>query len=269
MKQRLCHFFLIGQTLFGLFLILHGVVDAASFSWPAPPDPQNIPTFRCQIEERYPHDSAAFTQGLFFEKGHFYEGTGLYGRSSLRRVDFASGKVLKSVLLPSRLFGEGIAPVGNRIYQLTWRSQEVRVYDLDSLKLSDQHFWPYQGWGVTSHNKFLVISDGTNTLFFVDPDKFTIKSKVAVIEGDQPLTRLNELETVDNYILANVWQTARIVVIVPDSGQVSAWIDLADIATKEPAGVANGIAWDSANRRLFVTGKRWSHVYEVTLRALP
>lgn len=249
--------------------MLQGTTLAASFSWPIPPDPQKIPTFISDVKEIYPHDSAAFTQGFLFEKDHFFEGTGLYGVSSLRKVAPASGEVLTSVPLPPHLFGEGIALAASRIYQLTWRSHEVRVYDLDPLRLSANRFWPYQGWGITSYNEFLVISDGTDTLFFVDPARFTIKSKVAVREGDQPLPRLNELETVDDYILANVWQTTRIAVIIPDTGQVAAWIDLATIVMKEPAGVANGIAWDQEKRRLFVTGKRWSHVYEVSLRAFP
>lgn len=249
--------------------MMQGSGFAASLQWPVLPNPQIIPTFICQAEKSYPHDPAAFTQGLIFAKGNFFEGTGLYGRSSLRKVDIPSGKVLDSVLLPPSFFGEGIALAVDRIYQLTWRSHEVRVYDLNPLRLRNTHFWPYQGWGITSYNNSLVISDGTSTLFFVDPDRFTIKSEVIVREGEKPLPRLNELEAVDTYILANVWQTSRIAVIVPDSGQVAAWIDLSAIAAKEPAGVANGIAWDSTNRRLFVTGKRWSHIYEVTLRANP
>lgn len=249
--------------------MMQGSGVTASLQWPVPPNSQTIPIFTCQVEKSYSHDPAAFTQGLVFAKDHYFEGTGLYGLSDLRKVDLTSGKVLERLPLPRHLFGEGVTLAANRIYQLTWKSHEVRVYDLDPIKLSAQHFWPYQGWGITSYKDFLVISDGTDRLFFVDPDKFIIKSEVIVREGEQPLPRLNELESVDSYILANVWRTSRIAVIIPESGQVAAWIDLASIAEKEPAGVPNGIAWDSANRRLFVTGKKWSRIYEVTLKVSP
>lgn len=249
--------------------MIKGTAFAASFSWPAPPDPQKIPVFHCRIENRFSHDASAFTQGLVFDKGLFWEGTGLYGLSDLRKVDVTTGKVLERLSLPPHLFGEGVALFDEQVYQLTWRSNEVRVYDRVYLKLRQRLFWPYQGWGITPYDHLLVISAGTEILYLVDPDNFKIQSEIEVREKEKPVSRLNELETVDRYILANVWKTSRIAVIIPKSGQVAAWIDLSPIAENEPAGVANGIAWDSVNRRLFVTGKKWSWMYDVTLTHSP
>jgi len=265
-KQSWRHIFYLALTF---FYILEGDAGAASFSWPIAPDPKVVPIFSCQIENRYPHDPSAFTQGLVFDAGLFWEGTGLYGLSDLRRVEVSSGKVLERLALPQHLFGEGIALFDDKIYQLTWRSHEVRIYDRDPLTLRKRLFWPYQGWGITVLDPFLLISNGTETLYVVDPESFKIRSEIEVREKEKPLRRLNELERVGHYIFANVWQTSRIAVILPKSGQVAAWIDLSAISKNEPAGVANGIAWDSTNRRLFVTGKKWSWTYEVTLKSSP
>ena len=269
MKQRIRYLFHICRVFFCILFVLKGSAVAASLTWPALPDPQSPPTFWCHIEKRFPHDPSAFTQGLVFDNGLFWEGPGLFGASDLRKVDVNSGKVIERLSLPPHLFGEGVALSENQVYQLTWRSHEVRVYDRNPLVLHDRLFWPYQGWGITSYDSSLVISIGTEMLYFVDPAGFKIQSEVKVNVKGKPLQRLNELELVDRYILANVWQTPRIALILPESGQVAAWIDLSVIAENEPAGVANGIAWDAENRRLFVTGKKWSWIYEVTLTGSP
>ena len=242
-KQRFQQVINMGQIFFCFLVILKGAAVAATFSWPASPNPQTIPLFHCRVENRFPHDTLAFTQGLVFENGFLLEGTGLYGRSDLRKVDLTSGKVLERTPLPQHLFGEGVAIFGEQIYQLTWRSHEVRVYERKTFNLRQRLFWPYQGWGITPYNHLLAISNGTETLFLVEPESFKIKSQLAVKVKGNPVQRLNELETVGPYILANVWQTSRIAVILPKSGHVAAWIDLSTIAKNEPAGVANGIAW--------------------------
>ncbi|MBC8263222.1 MAG: glutaminyl-peptide cyclotransferase [Anaerolineales bacterium] len=226
-------------------------------------------TFTYKVVNVYPHDRDAFTQGLVFESGALYEGTGLRGRSSLRRVELETGHVLQMRKLPDQLFGEGITVFGERIVQLTWQSGVGFVYDKSSFELLEEFRYPTEGWGITHNGKHLIMSDGTSTLRFLDPETFEEIGRIEVYDQDGPVTRLNELEHVQGEIYANVWQTARIARIAPDTGEVIGWIELAGLLSPEdraePVGVLNGIAYDAENDRLFVTGKLWPRLFEIGL----
>ncbi|MSR81989.1 MAG: glutaminyl-peptide cyclotransferase [Candidatus Latescibacteria bacterium] len=228
-----------------------------------------IPTYSYKVLNVYPHDPEAFTQGLVYVDGTLYEGTGLEGRSSLRRVDLETGEVLQQYDLPAQYFGEGIAVLGQRIFQLTWRSHVGFVYG--RAKFDQQGEFPYatEGWGLTHDGKHLIMSDGTATLYFLDPDKLSQTSNVEVRDERGPVSRLNELEYVEGEVYANLWQTDRIVRIAPKTGQVLGWIDLRDLLSPadrvRQVDVLNGIAYDAAGKRLFVTGKWWPKLFEIAL----
>jgi glutamine cyclotransferase len=227
------------------------------------------PVYGYEIVNVYPHDPGAFCQGLAFEDGLLYEGTGRYGRSSLRQADLESGKVLKHVPLSPRLFGEGITVFDDRIIQLTWQSGVAFVYDKQSFK--QQSFFRYtgEGWGITHDGKRMVMSDGSATLRFLDPETFRVVDTVTVRSGEAPVGRLNELEYVEGEIYANVWGLDRIARISPRTGEVLAWIDLAGLLKPgdrvSPDAVLNGIAYDPQKKRLFVTGKLWPKLFEIRL----
>lgn len=220
-----------------------------------------------------PHDPSAFTQGLLFHDGVFYESTGQYGRSRLRRVDPATGRVLLERALPRNVFGEGLTLVGERLYQLSWK--EGRVFASNARTLAPVREFPLsgEGWGACLLDGMLVVSDGSNRLTLYDPETFTAEASLDVTDAGKPVPRLNELETVDGTIWANVWGEARIAVIDPATGQVLAWVDCSALAREagdaDPDKVLNGIAWDPATGRLWVTGKCWPHVYEIKVPELP
>jgi len=217
----------------------------------------------------YPHDPNAFTQGLVIENGFLYEGTGLYGNSSLRCVELETGDLIQLYSLPSDLFGEGITIFGNRIYQLTWRSQKGFLYDKHSFDLLREFSYTTEGWGITNDGNQLIMSDGTANLYFMDPETFEIVGKVEVYDNG-PVTNLNELEYVNGEVYANIWLTDKIAKIDPHNGQVTGWIDLTGIYTLEKSDandVLNGIAYDAEGDRLFVTGKRWSQLFQIKLTA--
>jgi len=218
----------------------------------------------------YPHDPNAFTQGLVIEQGVLYEGTGLYGGSTLRRVDLETGNVLQSYVLSNEFFGEGITVFGDKIIQLTWQNQKGFVYDKHSFDLLQEFSYPTEGWGITTDGSQLIMSDGTATLYFLDPETFETVGQVEV-HDDGPVTNLNELEYINGEIYANIWRTDKIAIINPQTGQVTAWIDLTGIYTPEssdPNSVLNGIAYDAEGDRLFVTGKLWSQLFEIELIAV-
>ena len=218
----------------------------------------------------YPHDQNAFTQGLVIEQGVLYEGTGLWGSSTLRRVDLETGNVLQTYALPNEFFGEGITVFGDNIIQLTWQNQKGFVYDKHSFDLLQEFSYPTEGWGITTDGSQLIMSDGTATLYFLDPETFEKIGQVEV-RDNEPVTYLNELEYINGEVYANIWLTDKIAVINPQTGQVTAWIDLTGIYTPEnsdPNNVLNGIAYDAEGDRLFVTGKRWSQLFEIKLIAL-
>lgn len=219
------------------------------------------------IISTYPHDPGAFTQGLVFEGGYLYEGTGLYGRSSLRKTVLETGNVVQKLDLPDRFFGEGITIVRDGVVQLTWRSRVGFVYARDSLQLVRAFRYSTEGWGITYDGRRLIMSDGTEYLYFLDPETYRMSGKIRVHDDHGFIKRLNELEFIKGRIYANVWQSGRIAVIDPETGRVSAWIELQELV-KTAGGdnttkTLNGIAYDKENDRLFVTGKMWPSIYEI------
>ncbi len=219
------------------------------------------------VVKSYPHDGDAFTQGLFFHDGFLFEGTGLRGRSSVRKVEIETGKVLQQVALPPEVFGEGIAPWGDRLIGITWTEQVAYVLDLKTFRLWRTFTYPGEGWGLTHNGSELIMSDGTPELRFLDPHTFQERRRVRVTADGKPVDQLNELEWVEGEILANIWQTDRIARIDPKTGRVTAWIDLRgllpDSQRPSPEAVLNGIAYDAKGKRLFVTGKLWPKVFEI------
>jgi len=242
---------------------------------PSPTPPVSVlglpaaPNLTFKVINTYPHDRAAFTEGLVMDGGVLYEGTGLNGQSSLRRVDLASGKVLQSVPLDQQYFGEGVTTWKGQLIQLTWKSHVGFVYDKASFKLLKTFNYPTEGWGLTHDDTSLIMSDGTPTIHFLDPVTFQETKRITVTDHGQPVINLNELEYVRGEILANVWQTDRIARIAPETGQVIGWIDLTGLLSpadrQPPVDVLNGIAYDAEHDRLFVTGKLWPKLFEITL----
>lgn len=222
-----------------------------------------------EVVNKFPHDPQAFLQGLVWHNG-FFESTGQLGRSSLRRVEPTTGKVLQQVNLDSQLFGEGLAMVDNRLIQLTWQSHRGFVYDRDSFKLLGEFHYDTEGWGLTYDGKSLVLSDGTDVLTFIDPTSFKVTRKVSVKFNGTALQDLNELEFINGEIWANVWHTDRIVRIDPTSGQVKSYLNLAGILPDEeksdPEAVLNGIAYDAQGKRIYVGGKLWPRIFEIRLK---
>jgi glutaminyl-peptide cyclotransferase len=229
------------------------------------------PCYTYKIINTYPHDRAAFTQGLIYHDVSLYESTGLYGRSSLRKVELKTGIVLKNHSLPSLFFGEGITVFGNKIIQLTWKSKMGFVYNKESFKVLQTFHYPTEGWGITNDGRRLIMSDGSSTLFFLDLATFKEVDKIEVLDQDGAAIKgINELEYIKGEIFANIWPTTRIARISPKTGRVTGWIDLAGIVPLEKdADVLNGIAYDEKNDRLFVTGKLWPKVFEITISPKP
>jgi len=223
-----------------------------------------------EVVNSYPHDPTSFTQGLLWHDGGFYESTGQYGQSKLRQLEFPSGKVLKEVRLSPELFGEGLALVDSRLIQLTWQSQRGFVYDLNTFKLEREFSYSTEGWGLTYDGKNLILSDGSSDLFYFDPQTFKTIRKMAVRMNGQPIEELNELEFIDGEIWSNVWQQDLILQIDPSSGTVKSFLDLKGIlAPSDKTGVENvlnGIAYDQASKRIFVTGKLWPRIFEIKIK---
>jgi glutamine cyclotransferase len=219
---------------------------------------------------RYPHDPGAFTEGLIYDNGVLYEGTGIIGQSSLRRVELKTGRVEQIVQLPPPFFGEGVAVLGDRVFQLTWRSNVGFVYDKATFQSMRRFNYDTEGWGLTTDGKSLIMSDGTRTLYYLDPNTLQVTGKVQVKGGPATIAdmRLNELEYVKGEVYANVWPTDFIVRIDPESGEVVGWANLAGIlSSDESKGVdaLNGIAYDFVDDKLFVTGKYWPTMFEIKL----
>jgi glutamine cyclotransferase len=254
---------------FSAFVLLFSVTGLGGC--PGPGAPVGTPVFTYSIVEEFPHDAEAFTQGLVFYDGRLYEGTGLWGRSTVREVELETGVVSRSRDLDASYFGEGLTLFGDRMIQLTWRSKVGFVYDRDSFEVLREFDYPSQvleGWGITHDGEFLIVSDGTPVLHFLDPETFVEVASVEVFDGEDAVGRLNELEYVGGEIYANVWQTDRIARIDPDTGSVASWIDLSGLLPVEDRAAAdwlNGIAYDAANDRLFVTGKLWPTLFEIAL----
>jgi glutamine cyclotransferase len=225
--------------------------------------------FTYKVINSYPHDRSAFTQGLAFADGVLYEGTGLRGLSTLRKVELETGDILQIRKIPNEEFGEGITIYEDKIIQLTWQANLGYVYDRESFELIEEFNYPTEGWGITHDGNRLIMSDGSSYLYFLDPETFEEIGRVAVTDNGIPITLLNELEYVHGEIYANVWLTDRIARIMPQTGQVKGWIDLKGILSNEGGGeqegVLNGIAYDAENERLFVTGKLWPKLFEIEL----
>ena len=222
------------------------------------------------VVAKFPHDPSAYTQGFDFRREALFEGTGLNGRSSLRRVDLTTGEVLRQVDLAERFFGEGIVVLGRRVYQLTWQSERAFVYDRRTFRRLRRFSYVGEGWGLTHDGTRLIMSDGTSTIDFRDPETFEVIDTLEVTEGGEPVSSLNELEWVNGEIFANVYPTNDVVRIDPETGEVTGHLDMTPLKEQEPNGeVPNGIAYMGGEDRLFVTGKLWSWVYEIRLTDLP
>lgn len=220
-----------------------------------------------EIVHTYPHDRSAFTQGLVFEDGFLFEGTGINGRSTLRKVELETGTVVQVRHLPAQYFGEGITIFEDKIIQLTWRSRVGFVYDKYTFKLIREFSYPTEGWGLTHDGHHLIMSDGTSTLHLLDPVTLAEVGRLEVQSDDGPVTRLNELEYIGGEIYANIWQTDNIARIDPKTAKVTGWICLTGLLSPDdhtyPVDVLNGIAYDVKGDRLFVTGKLWPKLFEI------
>lgn len=239
--------------------------------------PTNEPTMEAsapveavQQVRSYPHDSTAFTQGLVWRGGRLYESTGRYGQSSLRLVELETGRVLQRVSLGQQYFAEGLAAVGDSLYQLTWKEGVAFIWDPATLRQITQVAYSGEGWGLTSDGRRLIVSDGSSYLTFVDPVTFRVDTTLRVTDGGRPVDQLNELEWVKGEVWANVWHTQRIARIDPATGRVKGWLDLSPLipALTDPEAVLNGIAYDPKADRLLVTGKLWPALYEIRVPSL-
>ena len=226
--------------------------------------------YRAEIVATYPHDSAAFTQGLLWHDGRLFESTGREGQSVVREVDLATGDVLKESAIPSDQFGEGLAWWDGELVSLTWRNGAIHRWDGNTLaNLGTRQDYPLVGWGLTSSEEGLIHSDGSQTLRVLDPETYDVRRSIEVSMNGRPLRKLNELELIDGLVYANIWETPYIVAIDPANGEVKRLVDLTDLVGNVPIAerdaVLNGIAWDAENRRLFVTGKLWPSLFEIRL----
>jgi len=228
-----------------------------------------VPIYTYEVINSWPHLSSHFTQGLVYHEDHLYESTGQYGSSLLCRLDLKSGKVEKKVDVDRKYFAEGMTILGDKIFQLTWQAHKGFIYDLKNFDRLGEFVYEGEGWGLTNDGYSLIMSDGTNKLRFLDPLSFRVLRTIEVYDHGQPLLELNELEYIKGEIYANIWHSDRIVRIDPASGKILAWIDLTGLRKPEDASdednVLNGIAYDEKKDRLFVTGKRWSKLYEIRL----
>jgi glutamine cyclotransferase len=239
------------------------------------PDPNRTapaaPVASYEVIRSYPHDPRAWTEGLIFIDGVLYEGTGREnGAATLSKLDLASGAVLQRCTLPLDFYGEGVTIFGDAIYQLTWQSHLGFVYDKASFAFRRAWSYPTEGWGLTHDGTRLIMSDGTSTLHFLDPETLAETGHIDAYDEHGPVIRLNELEYIDGQIYANIWLTDRIARIDPQSGQVVGWIDLSGLLSPEdqaqPVAELNGIAYDAEGKRLFVVGKLWPKLFEIRLK---
>ncbi|HEX4080510.1 MAG TPA: glutaminyl-peptide cyclotransferase [Rhizomicrobium sp.] len=253
---------------------LSGIAACAAWIWTLAPGlaRAELPVVPVQVVKTWPHDPHAFTEGLFFRDGLLYESTGLEGQSAIRVEDLATGRVLRGVAIPPELFGEGIVAWKDQLISVTWRSGTGFRWSLANFRRLGEFHYDGEGWGLTEDGRNIILSDGTPTLRFLDPLTLNVVRRLSVTADGQPVERLNELEWVKGEILANIWMTDRIARIDPASGRVKGWIDVGALARTigdtDPDAVPNGIAYDSARNRLFVTGKDWPLLFEVRVPGL-
>jgi len=250
--------------LFSVFAVL-----LLNFSCSDKDKPSDIDYYTFEIVNSYPHDKEAFTQGLVFKDGFLYESTGRYGRSSVRKLDLKTGNILQVQKLSDAFFGEGITIYGDKLIQLTWRQKTGFVYDVNSFEILRTFNYKNEGWGITGDSESLIISDGSSRLRFLNPQTFEEHRSLTVLDDVGPVPGLNELEYFNGRIYANVYPSNLIAQINPDTGRVTAWIDLTGLLTpgeiRGGADILNGIAYDKENNRIFVTGKLWPRLFEIKL----
>ncbi len=241
-------------------------------------NPAAVPTYDYEIVKEYKHDSDAFTQGLIFHNGFLYESTGQYGESTLRKVELETGKVLQKRNIPKEFFAEGLTLLNDKLYQVTWREGKGFIYNLNDLKLASEFRYSGEGWGLTNDGTNLILSDGTHVIRFINPETFeTIRTIVVMNEDGQPLTKINELELVKGEIWANIWHSENInkpnhiARINPADGKLLGWINLdgiSDDSKRSDENTLNGIAYDEAGDRIFVTGKYWKRLFEIKVKPI-
>ena len=227
------------------------------------------PIWRISVVNVFDHDPQAFTQGLVYHQGYLYESTGLYAKSALMKKDLSTGKILKAHKMPAEYFGEGIAILGKKIYQLTYQNETGFIYDLETFKITGQFSYRGEGWGLTTDGRYLMMSNGSSIITFHDPGTFKIIRRIQVKDGDTAVGRINEMAFVKGEIWANIFMEDVIVRISPQTGKVSGWVDLSPLYSYLPKNiqvdVLNGIAYDPLAERIFVTGKFWPKVFEIQL----
>ncbi|MCC7184741.1 MAG: glutaminyl-peptide cyclotransferase [Acidobacteria bacterium] len=258
------------QLVGGALMVALGVAAVSGWSGVVPQRKQ-APVAGFTVVNTFPHDPGAFTQGLVYVDGEFYESTGLNGESTVRRVELATGKVLQRRAVDAKYFAEGLALVGDELLQLTWQHNIGFVYDRKTFAPKRTFSYATEGWGITYDAKGgLVMSDGSDKLFWLDAKTQKVLKTTPVTDGGRPVSQLNELEWVEGEIWANVWTTDRIARINPTTGVVNSWIDLSSLwptyQRTPTADVLNGIAYDAAGKRIFVTGKKWPKVYQITVK---
>jgi glutaminyl-peptide cyclotransferase len=261
---------MLRRFVLALALALSASLAAACGPAAAPPAAASTPEYGYQVVHAYPHDRQAFTEGLFYLDGFLYESTGLEGQSDIRKVRLETGEVVQRRPLASTYFGEGIVNWKDRLVQLTYQTEVGFIYDLNSFKPQRSFRYQGEGWGLTQDGVHILMSDGTQFIRILDPDTLTEKGRITVTDHGQPVRNINELEWVKGEILANIWQTDQIARIDPKTGQVVGWINLSGLLSAgdrsgETDDVLNGIAYDAAGDRLFVTGKRWPKLFEIRL----
>jgi glutamine cyclotransferase len=234
------------------------------------PAPNTIINYTYTVVKTYPHDTSAFTQGLVYDNGVLFESTGGFGDSSLRKVNLEDGCILQQYNIPN-YFCEGLTLVNDTLVQLTWQNQIGFIYNKETFTLLGNFSYKTEGWGLTFDGNKLIMSDGSAKLTFLDPQTYQKIGEINVLEGNTPITNINELEYINGDIYANIWLTQKIAIINPQTGQIKGWIDLTGInqhPTTNPDSVLNGIAYDQQTNRLFVTGKNWPNIYHIEIKPL-
>jgi glutaminyl-peptide cyclotransferase len=259
---------LLRLLLLALLFLLVSCSGAAHLNEPAP----DAALYSFDVRGSWPHDVGAFTQGLEYYEGSLYESTGGHGTSSLRQVELETGRVLRRVDVPREYFAEGLTIFHGKIYQLTWQAHKGFIYDLASFQMLGEFAYEGEGWGLTHDERSLIMSDGTNQIRFLDPVNLRVERAIKVYDEGRPLMKLNELEYIRGEIYANIWQTDWIVRLDPRTGKILGRIDLKGLLPAADrtgtTDVLNGIAYDEAHDRLFVTGKLWPKLFQITLKKL-